>query len=83
MKKCPYNRKPCMEHDCMFWEQFRGMNPMTGQEEDRFDCSKKMDTLLLVQVAKELKGVCAATESTRNEFVSAVHAEASKVAIGG
>ena len=66
MKKCGYTGKKCTEHDCKFWQQFRGVNPMTGQEEDRFECSTVMMPVMLVEVARQQRSTAAALESHRN-----------------
>jgi len=64
--KCPYNRKPCMEHDCRLWQQFRGQDPVTGQEIDKWECVHVMVPVILIENARQLRSVASAAESSRN-----------------
>jgi len=67
-KRCGYTGKKCSEHECMFWQQFRGQNPQTGQEEDKWECVTVMQPLLQLEIAKQQRATAGALESTRNVF---------------
>ncbi len=69
---CPFHRakmeKVC--HTCPLWTQVRGVDPNTGHEVDRWNCSFTWLPMLLIENAKETRQGAAATESFRNEMVS-------------
>jgi hypothetical protein len=71
-KKCGYTGKPCTGHDCMFFQQFRGQNPQTGQEEDKWECVQVMLPVLLLENSRQTRSIAAATESTRNVMQEAL-----------
>lgn len=73
-QRCGYTGKKCTEHDCKFWQQFRGQNPQTGKEEDKWECATVMIPLLLIDNSRQIMSVAAATESTRNVFKDAADA---------
>jgi hypothetical protein len=54
-------------HQCPWWTQVRGNNPQGG-EVDRWDCAMAFLPLLAVETSQAVRGVRAATESTRNEL---------------
>jgi len=72
-KKCGYTGKKCTEHDCRFFQQFRGQNPMTGQEEDKWECVTVMMPILQLEIARQQKSTAAALESSRNVFQDAAN----------
>lgn len=72
MKKgpiCPLLRKPCVEHDCMWWTHITGQNPQTGAQMDHFDCSIKWLPVMMVEASKQARHIQGAVESMRNETV--------------
>jgi len=70
--KCGYSGKKCTKYDCKFYQQFRGQNPQTGQEEDKWECTTVMMPLLLIENARQIRSMTAATESNRNVLANMV-----------
>jgi len=68
-KKCGFTGKKCMKHDCMFYEQYRGVNRVTGKDEDTWACSQVMIPVMLLENSKQLRSVSASLESMRNVTV--------------
>jgi len=68
-KKCGFTGKKCMKHACMFYEQYRGVNPATGKDEDTWACSQVMIPVMLLENSKQLRSVSASLESMRNVTV--------------
>jgi hypothetical protein len=65
-KKCGYTAKACTQHDCMFFQQFRGQNPQTGQEEDKWECVQVMLPILLLENSKQTRSISVAIDSSRD-----------------
>ena len=70
-KKCPLLRKPCIEHDCAWWQHVLGEHPQTGAMLDHYNCALLWTNLLLIENTKSQAGTAAAVESFRNEMVDA------------
>jgi len=68
-KKCPRLKKPCIEHDCMFWMQMLGKHPQTGAGVPEWDCADRWRVILLIEGSQETRQAAAAIESFRNEMV--------------
>lgn len=74
VKTCPLGSK-CREikdgkiYECMWYMHIKGMNPQTGEEVDEYNCSIAWTPLLLLENAKHIRGVAAATEDFRNKMV--------------
>jgi hypothetical protein len=66
---CPFLRKPCIEHDCMMYTHLTMVNPQSAAMQDQWGCAVQWLPILLVENAKQSRGVQAAVESTRNEIV--------------
>jgi len=71
-KKCGYSHKKCLKHDCVFFQQFRGQNPQTGQEEDKWECVTVMLPLLQLEASRQQRSTAAATEGVRNALYAAI-----------
>lgn len=71
-KKCGFTGKKCIEHDCMFWQQFRGQHPQTKEEIDKFECVQVMIPVLLLENGRATRSVAAAAESSRNAVAEAL-----------
>jgi len=56
----------CCESKCEGWQQFRGLNPQTGAEEDKWECVHVMTPLLLIEIARQQRNTAAALVSHRN-----------------
>lgn len=71
---CPLGSK-CEEikndtiHRCRWYTLVQGMNPQTGEQNDRWDCAIAWLPLLSVELSKTNRGQTAALESFRNEMV--------------
>ena len=70
-KICPMLKKPCIEHECMWFIQLRGTHPQTGEPLDEWDCTMVMQPLLLIENSQQQRQTGAAVESFRNEMVKA------------
>jgi hypothetical protein len=68
---CPLIKKKCVKHKCSWYVNVRGMNPNTGQEIDKWDCSVAWMPLMSVEIAQKENQTGAAVESFRNEVVKA------------
>lgn len=56
---------------CEMFQQFRGHNPNTGQEIDRWQCSISVLPLLMIENSQQQRATGAAVESFRNRMVEA------------
>lgn len=65
---CPFLKKACIEHDCMMYTHLTMVNPQTAVAQDQWGCAVQWLPVLLVENAKQGRGVQAAVESTRNEI---------------
>ena len=68
-KKCPLLKKPCIEHDCMWWQHVIGHHPQSGTPMDHHNCAIVWANILQIEGNKEVRSGAAATESFRNEMV--------------
>lgn len=66
--KCPFIKKPCMEHECMLYTHVQMTDPQTGKDRDEWACSLALIPIMVVENARVTRGVQAAVESTRNEI---------------
>lgn len=71
---CPLLKKDCVQLQCNWFIQVRGMNPNTGKEVDEWGCSIAWLPHLLIENANQTRQAGAATESFRNEFVKSAEA---------
>ena len=67
---CPLIKKDCIQTQCSWFTQLRGIHPQTGQEIDEWMCAVASLPMLQIEVAKQARSGAAATESFRNEFVN-------------
>jgi hypothetical protein len=69
---CPLHRKDVSKvcHECEWFVAVRGMHPQTGEEIDKWACAIAWGPQMLINVAREVRGGAAATESFRNEVVA-------------
>ncbi len=67
---CPMRGKAMSKvcHQCPWWTQVRGSDPQTSKDVDRWDCAIAFLPMLSIETTKTVRGVRAATESTRNEL---------------
>lgn len=70
-QKCPLLKKPCIEHDCLWYTQVQGTNPQTGEQVNNFGCAMAWLPVLLVENSQQQRQTGAAVESFRNEMVQA------------
>ena len=73
-KFCPLIKKDCIQLQCNWFQQVRGTNPQSGQEVDEWACAITWLPMLLINTAQEVRQGAAATESFRNEMVTATDA---------
>ena len=66
---CPLIKKDCIQTQCSWFTQLRGVHPQTGQEIDEWMCAVASLPMLQIEVAKQARSGAAATESFRNEVV--------------
>lgn len=67
--KCPYFKKPCLEHGCTHYQQLRGNHPQTGQPVDEWMCADLWINILLIENTQKQNEMGGAIESFRNEMV--------------
>jgi len=67
--KCPLLKKPCIEHECMWYAHVVGKDPQTGGDLDCWDCAVRWLPIMLTEGARQTRGVQAAVESFRNESI--------------
>lgn len=72
-KFCPLIKGDCIELKCTFYTHVRGSDPQSGREVDEFACAIAWIPILLINTAKEVREGAAATESMRNEMVTAAN----------
>jgi hypothetical protein len=70
---CPLIKKDCIQTQCSWFTQLRGVHPQTGQEIDEWMCAISAMPILQIEVAKQARSGAAATESFRNEVVKTAH----------
>lgn len=69
--QCPLLKKKCIKHRCVWYNMLQGKDPQTGASIQEWGCSIAWLPLMLVEVSSKVQGTTAATESFRNEMVSA------------
>lgn len=67
-KICPLLKKPCIEHDCLWYIKIRGVNPQTGQDIDEYGCTMAWMPVLTIENSQQQRSTGAAVESFRNEM---------------
>lgn len=65
-KKCPLLKKPCIEHECMFWVHMLGHDPRTDQAVDVHDCTWRWIPALQMETTRQAAHTAAAVEDERN-----------------
>jgi hypothetical protein len=70
-KFCPLIKEDCIGLKCSWYTHVRGTNPQSGQEVDEYACAVAWTPILLINAAREMREGAAATESMRNQMVSA------------
>jgi hypothetical protein len=73
-KFCPLLKKDCVGLQCNWMVHIKGTHPQTGSEIEEWECAIKWLPILMIETAKEVRQGAAATESLRNEMVSAARA---------
>ena len=66
---CPLIGKDCIQLQCAWFTQVRGMNPQTGQEVDEWGCAVTWMPLLMIENSQQQRQTGASIESFRNETV--------------
>lgn len=74
---CPLLQKECIQMECNWFIEIRGVDNSTGKEVDEYGCSIAWLPHLLIENANKTSEAGAATESFRNEYV-----KTSEAAIG-
>ena len=68
-KFCPLIGKDCIQLQCAWFTQVRGMNPNTGEEVDDWSCAVTWLPSLMIENSQQQRQTGAAIESFRNETV--------------
>ena len=68
-KFCPLIGKDCIQLQCAWFTQVRGMNPNTGEEVDDWSCAVTWLPTLLIENSNQQRQTGSAIESFRNETV--------------
>jgi hypothetical protein len=64
-------RDMVVKHNCRLWCRIAGVNPNTGEQIDKYDCSDAFMPLLMIENSQMQRQTGAAVESFRNEVVAA------------
>lgn len=66
---CPATgfKERCRKDACPEWIHVQGNNPQSGAHMDLFDCARRWQPVLLLELSKEVRQLAAAVESARNE----------------
>ncbi len=67
IKKCPFFKKPCLEHGCVMYGHVLGKNPQTHADMDYHDCSFNLLPVLQIENAKEARVTAKAVYDLRNK----------------
>jgi urease gamma subunit len=67
---CPFIKKACMEHACVMYTHITMADPQTGVNQDKFSCSLALLPMMVVEGARQTRGVQSAVESMRNEVIN-------------
>lgn len=70
-KFCPLIKDDCIELKCSFYTHVRGTDPQSQREVDEYACAISWLPILLINTAQQARQGAAATESMRNELVTA------------
>ena len=68
-KFCPLIGKDCIQLQCSWFTQVRGIHPQTGEEIDDWACAVTWLPTLLIENSNQTRQAGAAIESFRNETV--------------
>ena len=68
-KFCPLIGKDCIQLQCAWFTQVRGVNPNTGEEVDDWSCAVTWLPSLMIENSQQQRQTGAAIESFRNETV--------------
>ena len=68
-KFCPLIGKDCIQLQCAWFTQVRGVNPNTGEEVDDWSCAITWLPSLMIENSQQQRQTGAAIESFRNETV--------------
>ena len=68
-KFCPLIGKDCIQLQCSWFTQVRGINPNTGEEIDDWSCAVTWLPTLLIENSQQQRATGSAIESFRNETV--------------
>ena len=68
-KFCPLIGKDCIQLQCSWFTQIRGMNPNTGEEIDDWGCAVTWLPTLMIENSQQQRHTSSAIESFRNETV--------------
>ena len=66
---CPLIGKDCIQLQCAWFTQVRGVNPNTGEEVDDWSCAVTWLPSLMIENSQQQRQTGAAIESFRNETV--------------
>lgn len=70
--KCPLIGGRCTGPGCTFWQKFRGRDPQSDDNIDRWGCAVLWHNTLLVENSQLLNQAVSSIQSSRNENVSAL-----------
>jgi len=68
---CPLfkSKRELVCHKCAWYTHFRGRNPQTDEEFDKWECSIVMQPILLIENSRQQHINAASIQSLRNEVV--------------
>lgn len=68
---CPLIKKDCIQMQCAWFTQVRGVNPNSGKEVDEWACAIAWMPMLMIENSQQQRSTGAAIESFRNDMVKA------------
>ena len=71
-KFCPLIGKDCIQTQCAWITQVRGVDSNTGKEVDEWGCAVTWMPMLLIENSQQQRQTGAAVESFRNESVKVI-----------
>ena len=76
---CPLVKGPCMKAKCAWYTKVSGQHPQENRMVDEYGCAVSWGPVLILEVARQQRGMTAATESYRNETVGFFNAFAQMI----
>jgi len=63
---CPLLKKECARHQCAWFLRLSGLDPQSGETQDKYMCAIVAQVIVVLEGNKETRQAAAAVESLRN-----------------